>query len=166
MDNNRGVSIASFLGLIFYPLWGHKWKSLRVTLLQFSKKLRNTILKSYKNFHGRGQRHFSATPIWTTVQIHMTHPVYFSAYLTRSIPRSLGTESYCGQLRRFQTASFPIATPHSLTPISAPHSHAGLLKTTSTVLSTWGISMYVHYQTKRNTVYICISRIGLVKIKK
>ena len=66
-------------------------------------------------------------------------------YLKRSMPRSLWIESNLGQLNRFQTASLPMATPNSLAPISAPHNQAGLLRTTSNVCSTWGISMYVHY---------------------
>ena len=45
---------------------------------------------------------------------------------------------------RVQTASFPIHTPWSLAPISAPHIQAGLLRMTAWVCSTWGIWMYVH----------------------
>lgn len=49
---------------------------------------------------------------------------------------------------RVQTASFPMQTPWSLAPISAPHIQAGLLRTTAWVRSTWGIWMYVHCKQK------------------
>ena len=41
--------------------------------------------------------------------------------LSRSIPKSLGTRSVSLSLSRFHTASLPMATPISFTPISAPH---------------------------------------------
>lgn len=72
----------------------------------------------------------------------------FWAHRTRSIPSRASSGSTACLV---QTASFPIHTPCSLAPISAPQSQAGLLSTTAWVCSAWGMEMYVHYMEKRVT---------------
>ncbi len=46
-----------------------------------------------------------------------------------------------------KTASFPITTPCSLAPISAPHIHQGRESSTAWVWLTWGTSIHVHRTT-------------------
>lgn len=65
----------------------------------------------------------------------------FAAHRTKSMP-SRASPGVRGSL--VHTASFPIQTPWSLAPISAPHIQAGLLRMTAWVCSTWGIWMKVH----------------------
>ena len=62
------------------------------------------------------------------------------SYRTKSIPSKAGCKSEA-DWALFQTASFPMQTPCSLAPISAPHIHEGLLRTTSYVSLTWSMSM-------------------------
>lgn len=69
--------------------------------------------------------------------VHVWHRIQ-GPHLTRSIPRRASSPS---ALSRPHTASFPMHTWCSFAPISAPHSHAGLLSTTAWVWATCSISM-------------------------
>ena len=66
---------------------------------------------------------------------------------TRSMPSKRDTPSSHSRDNRECTASFPMHTPCSFAPISAPHSHAGRERITACVLRLCGISMYWHLST-------------------
>ncbi len=96
------------------------------------------------------------------LQTQPQHTIYISWSISRQESRKIKTFAWAHRTRSIpsrassgstaclvQTASFPIHTPCSLAPISAPQSQAGLLSTTAWVCSAWGMEMYVHYMEKR-----------------
>ena len=65
-----------FFNTSFLFFWDHKWKTFKSRTFRFLWKLPNTLKKNCEKFDWPGLSHFCAMPIWMTVQIHMTHPVY------------------------------------------------------------------------------------------
>ena len=90
-----------FLILIFCPIWYHKWIFFHAKISKFSEKLPKTMVKSCKNFCGRGLAHFCATSIWNSVPRLMTHPVlsskqkiHFSSFSNETLWKWVPQEVY------------------------------------------------------------------------
>ena len=71
------TNFLSFLG------WSIRiWKSYNLFI---SRKLLRSMIKNALKFDRHGFYHLWATPLWKTIQIHMSHPVDFLKLFSKSL---------------------------------------------------------------------------------